>query len=415
MRDELLAYYERELAFLRQMGGEFSQKYPKIAARLQLDAETCEDPHVERMLEAFAFLAGRVHLKIDDEFPEITESLLNALYPHYLAPVPSMSIVQFALDPGQGKLTTGYEVARETILYSRPIQGTPCRFRTAYPVILWPIEVAGAAFESLEVADTRRRGNAVIRLSLRCANATRLAELQLGEGEHAHLIDSLRFYLNGEPQLVHALYEMIFNQATQVELRPLTARRESARATRALSPITLPATSLRPVGFEADEGLLPYTARSFPGYRLLTEYFAFPDKFLFFDVTGLDQAARAGFGDQFEVLIYLRNATPPRATVDAGIFQLGCAPIVNLFPKIAEPIRLTQQQYEYPVIPDIHRQMATEVYSVDLVMTADPYLKKAREFQSFYALRHAYGGEPGNAFWYATRRPSPRPDRKSVV
>ena len=105
MRDELLGYYERELSFLRQMGAEFAEKYPKIAGRLQLEPDMCEDPHVERLIEAFAFLASRVHLKVDDEFPEITESLLNVLYPHLLAPIPSMSIVQFVLDPSQVNLT----------------------------------------------------------------------------------------------------------------------------------------------------------------------------------------------------------------------------------------------------------------------------------------------------------------------
>jgi type VI secretion system protein ImpG len=145
MRDELLGYYERELIFLRQMGAEFAEKYPKIAGRLLLEPDKCEDPHVERMIEAFAFLTSRVHLKIDDEFPEITESLLNVLYPHYLAPIPSMSIAQFGLDPQQGKLTTGYHIERGTTLYSRPVQGTPCRFRTSYPVTLWPIRSARAA------------------------------------------------------------------------------------------------------------------------------------------------------------------------------------------------------------------------------------------------------------------------------
>src|SRR5215211_9302585 len=130
MRDELYTYYERELAFVRQMGAEFAQKYPKVASRLLLEPDKCEDPHVERMIEAFAFLAARVHLKIDDEFPEVTESLLNVLYPHYLAPIPSMSIAQFSLDSTQGKLTTGYTIGRGAVLYSRPIQGTPCRFRT---------------------------------------------------------------------------------------------------------------------------------------------------------------------------------------------------------------------------------------------------------------------------------------------
>src|SRR4029434_2345895 len=153
MRDELLGYYERELAYLRQRGAEVAHKDPKIAGRLQLEADKCEDPHVERMIEAFAFLAGRLRLKVDDEFPEITESLLNILYPHYLAPIPSMSIVQFSLDPEQGKLTTGYAIERGAVLYSRPIQGTPCRFRTCYPVTVWPIEITGTALESAAPGD----------------------------------------------------------------------------------------------------------------------------------------------------------------------------------------------------------------------------------------------------------------------
>src|SRR5215470_10207129 len=155
MRDELLGYYERELIFLRQMGAEFAEKYPKIAGRLTLEPDKCEDPHVERMIEAFAFLAGRIHLKLDDEFPEITESFLNVLYPHYLAPIPSMSIAQFALDSQQGKLTAGYAIERGMVLYSRPIQGTPCRFRTAYPVTLWPLEITHATLESPDPVDSK--------------------------------------------------------------------------------------------------------------------------------------------------------------------------------------------------------------------------------------------------------------------
>src|SRR5512142_3283326 len=112
MREELLAYYERELTYLRQMGAEFAQKYPKIASRLLLEPDRCEDPHVERLLEAFAFLAARVHLRVDDDFPEITSALLGILYPHYIRPVPSTSVVQFHMDPEQGKLSTGLRVPR---------------------------------------------------------------------------------------------------------------------------------------------------------------------------------------------------------------------------------------------------------------------------------------------------------------
>ena len=148
MRDDLLGYYERELNFLRRTGADFARRYPKVAARLMLEPDKCEDPHVERLIEAVAFMAGRIQLKLDDEFPELTESLLNVLYPHYLAPVPSMSVVQFAVDPDQGKLTAGYHIPRGTALHSPPVQGTRCRFRTSYPVTLWPVEVVAASLES---------------------------------------------------------------------------------------------------------------------------------------------------------------------------------------------------------------------------------------------------------------------------
>src|SRR6202451_172201 len=132
VRDELLEYYERELTYLRQMGAEFSEKYPKVASRLLLEPNRCEDPHVERLIEAFAFLAARVHLKIDDEFPEITEALLSILYPHYMRPIPSMSVAEFHVDSTQVTPETGLKVDRGALLRSRPLQGVPCKFRTSY-------------------------------------------------------------------------------------------------------------------------------------------------------------------------------------------------------------------------------------------------------------------------------------------
>ncbi|MGH9763917.1 MAG: type VI secretion system baseplate subunit TssF, partial [Blastocatellia bacterium] len=411
MRDELLGYYERELSFLRQMGAEFARKYPKIASRLSLDEDKCEDPHVERMIEAFAFLAGRVRLKVDDEFPEVTESLLNVLYPHYLAPVPSMSIAQFSLDPGLGKVTSGYKVESGSVLYSRPIQGTPCRFRTCYPVVLWPIEVVSAKLESPMPADSKGRwAEAFLRISLRCLGDTELPELTLVDENVLKPIDRIRFFLSGEPQLSYKLYELIFNNASSVEIRPGRAKRTGPGTGQKPGPIRLPVSSLKAVGFEPDEGMLPYSARSFTGYRLLTEYFAFPDKFLFFDVTGVSNAARAGFGTDFEIVIAMKNVTPPSATVDESAFQLGCTPVVNLFSKLAEPIQLTQQQHEYQVVPDVHRQMATEVYSIDAVRAVDPSRGESREFRPFYSYSHSDRNDPGESLWYATRRQSQRKD-----
>ena len=409
MRDELLGYYERELVFLRQMGAEFARKYPKIASRLLLEGDQCEDPHVERLIEAFAFIAGRIRLKVDDEFPEITESFLNVLYPHYLAPIPSMAIVRFA--PKAGTLTTGFAVSRGTGLYSRPVQGTPCRFRTGYNTTVWPIEVAGASLASLDPVDTRGRWKeGVIKLTLSCMNDTLLKTLQKGDTQEP--IESLRFYLNGEPQVVYPLYEMIFNHATRVEIRPgplAPSRRTKKLTLTKLPTITLPASAISPVGFELDESLLQYTARSFPGYRLLSEYFSLPEKFLFFDLKGLGRAVQEGFLNKFEIHIYLSDITPIGGPVEAGTFQLGCTPVINLFSDLAEPIRLTSQQHEYQVIPDVRRPLAMEVYSIDSVVSDDPQREKSRNFEPFYSIHHSNGEDDDRTFWFGSRRASHKP------
>jgi type VI secretion system protein ImpG len=392
MADELLTYYERELSFLRQSGAEFAAKYPKIATRLLLEADKSEDPHVERLIQAFAFLAARIHHKLDDEFPEITDALLGVLYPQYLAPIPSMSIVEFVLDPTRGKLTSGHHIERGTLLYSQPVGGVPCRFRTCYPTTLWPIETASAQVAAPDRFGLPKTAAGVIRLELRSVGETSFSELA---------IDQLRFFLHGEGSLVFGLYELLFNNATQVQLRSL-------RAQGGFKPIVLPPTCLRPAGLGPDEGMLPYTARSFMGYRLLQEYFAFPDKFLFFDLCELGRAARAGCEEGVEVLICLDRVPRLEQPIDAGTFRLGCTPIINLFPQIAEPVRLSHAQTEYRVIPDVRRPTGIEVYSVDSVSSTAPHLEAPMHFQPFYSFKHAVDRERQLAFWHATRRPSER-------
>jgi len=417
MRDELLGYYERELIFLRRMGAEFARKYPKIAARLLLDEEKIEDPHVERMVEAFAFLSGRIALKLDDELPEITESFLNVLYPHYLAPIPSMAVVQLSFGSPSDKVTSIQKLERGARLNSRPVEGTPCRFRTAYDVDLVPVELLSAGLESPAPKDARGKyADSYIRLSLRCFGDSNLHELRSPNGNEP--VKSLRFYLDGDPQVIFPLYEIIFNHATSVQIRPKdqplsnkTLKTLTNIQLRLPDPIVMtPSEGLSQVGFREDEALLPYTKRSFMGYRLLTEYFSFPYKFLFFDINGLDRAAAAKFGSQFEILIQLKDVTPPIAAVTADNFRLGCTPIINLFSRLADPIYVSQQKYEYHLIPDVHRQTTTEVYSVDSVTSTDPRTDTTREFSPFYSLRHAYGEQMEKAFWYAARRPSQRPE-----
>lgn len=405
MRDELLGYYERELSFLRQMGAEFAEKYPKIAGRLQLEADTCEDPHVERLIEAFAFLASRVHLKVDDEFPEITESLLNVLYPHLLAPIPSMSIVQFVLDPSQVNLQSGQRIPRGSMLYSRSVAGTSCRFRTAYPVRIWPVEMRQARFElPIPGVGPEEGVRTVLRLELKTFGGAPLRELRekISESEEKPL-DSLRFFLQGEGKLVYALHELIHNHLVAVELRPGGPRDVP-------SPVRLPKSSVAGVGFGRDEGLLPYTDRSFLGYRLLAEYFAFPEKFFFFDVNGLAAAAREDFDDVLEILLYFDRDFPLERNVTAQTFRLNCTPVANLFRQVAEPIRLTQLQPEYRVIPDVRRQDVMEVYSVEAVTSVAKGGDKVTSYEPFYSYRHGFEKGQAPAFWYMSRRPSARKD-----
>src|SRR5215213_743857 len=415
MRDELLGYYERELIFLRRMGAEFARKYPKVAGRLLLEEEKIEDPHVERIIEAFAFLTGRISLKLEDELPEITESFLNVLYPHYLAPIPSMAITQFSFGSPNDKLTAVQMLERGAKLNSRPVDGTPCQFRTCFDVQLVPMEIQSAALESPAPKDGRGKyAESFIRLSMRCFGDSNLSEFKVGTtGEPMKF---LRFFINGDPQLIFPLYEIIFNQATRVEFRakeaPIgnkTLKTLTNIQLKLPDPVILPAEeAIKQVGFSEEESLLPYTKRSFQGYRLLTEYFAFPYKFLFFDIHGIDRAIAKKFGSHFDILIHLKDVTPPKAPVTADTFRLGCTPIINLFSRLADPIYLSQQKYEYHVVPDVHRQTTTEVYSVDEVITTDPKTNTTREFSPFYSLRHAYGEQMEKSFWYAMRRDSQR-------
>ena len=390
MQEALLEYYERELSILRRLGQEFAQAYPKVAGRLMLEPNKCEDPHVERLIQAFALLAARIHLKINDEFPEITDALLGMLYPHYLAPIPSMSVVEFVLDPEQGKLTSGYLLPPGTQLYSRPIEGIQCRFRTCYPTTLWPIKVASVKVQPAGQALPGGRPGSIIKLELHTQSGLSFKELQ---------VDRLRFYLHGETPLVSALYELLLNHTYEVRCRP-------AGASPGEKPIVLPTGCLRPVGFGEDEGMFPYPPHALLGYRLLQEYFTFPQKFLFVEIVNLQKAMKAVAGTKLEVEIVLDEVPRSDQVVSVDTFRLSCVPVVNLFTQIAEPIRLDQTQHEYRVIPDIRRPLANEIYSVDSVTLVSGDKETIRPVQHMYSLKHTRPDEDQSAFFCLTRKPS---------
>lgn len=403
MADDLLFYYERELAFLRHMGAEFAQKHPKIASRLVLEPDKCEDPHVERLLEGFAFLAARIHLKIDDEFPEITEALLSILYPHYIRPIPSMSVVQFHLSAEQAKTAGGTLIPGGTTLLSRPVLGVPCKFRTSYDTTLWPVHVVSAEWKSpdrLQPAIKASDSPGALRLELRCEPDVELRKLPL---------DKLRFYLHGDGTTLNIIYELLCRDLKQIVVRDPAPNSK-------VRPFTLPPSALKPVGFEEYEGMLPYPKRSFAAYRLLQEYFAFPDKFFFLDLEGLAKAWAQGFTGRAEIVFLIGpyetgdRKQQLELNITERTFRLGCSPVINLFEQTAEPILLDQRRFEYSIIPDVRRPNATEVFSVDEVVSVDPSTRQTMLFEPFYSYRHATSRERTQTFWIANRRASHRPN-----
>lgn len=395
MSETLFPYYERELIFIRQMAQEFAKQYPAAAGRLLLEPNRSVDPHIERLIESFAFLTARVHHKLDDEFPELTDALLSVLYPHYLAPIPSMAIVQFDLDTARAQLPDGFLIDKHSRINSQQVGNLACKFRTGAPVTLWPIVLTDAQLMPPPFPPALRpppRTAAILRLQFECQ-----AEMQFS----ALSLDRLRLFLFGDNQVVANLYELLFNHTMQVAFRPLDKSGNQA-------PIVLPPQqALFPVGFERDDGLLAYPNQSFSGYRLLTEFFTFPGKFQFVDLGGWRQVNQAGFQTRVEVDCYLNRSMPSlEQAVDVQTFCLGCTPIVNLFEQTAEPIALTQSRFEYRIVPDVAYPSGLEVYSVESVTNVDPNSGTTTEYQPFYSFKHGATRDTQQAFWYATRRPS---------
>ncbi|WP_031500531.1 type VI secretion system baseplate subunit TssF [Bryobacter aggregatus] len=400
MRDDLLLYYERELNYIRQMAADFAERYPKIASRLVLEGDKCEDPHVERLLESFAFLAARVHLKIDDEFPELTEAILGIVYPHFIRPIPSMSIVEFELDPEKGRLDQGLLVPAGSILYSKAVQGVPCKFRTCYDLTLYPVTAASAEFatpDRLRPALKATDAQYAIPVRFTAPGDVNLSQLKL---------DKLQLYLNGESATIHSLYEVLCSRVTRILVRNPKEPRQQ--------PIEIPVSSLRPMGFEKDEGVLDYPGRSFLAYRMLQEFFAFPEKFFFLELGNLEEVLAHGFQNEFEVVFLISRIDSEETRlrlengVNASSFRTAATPIINLFPQTCEPILLDQKKPEYAIVPDVRRMNALEIHSIVEVNSIDLDQQTMVTYEPFYSIRHAQLSQKQQTFYLASRRASPR-------
>jgi type VI secretion system protein ImpG len=392
MDERLLGFYNTELRHLRDMAGEFAREYPKIAGRLVIDPkEICPDPYVERLLEGFAWLAARVHLKLDAEFPRFTQALLETVYPHYLSPVPSMAVVRFEIDPQQPALAAGVPIPRATALKSNLGKGerTPCIFQTAHEVTLLPLRILEARYFTRDLQELNLSAELGARAALRL-------RLQTTGGQTFDKVNlaNLTFYARGADDLAGTIYEQIIARRLGLVVQSVADRgKELAR---------LPAAFVRRVGFSSAQALLPPSPRGFEGYRLLREYFALPQRFLFFELAGLTDACKRCKGDQLDLIIPLKEQeTSLERKLDTTCFELFCTPAINLFSRVLDRISLSEGFFEFHVVPDRNRTSDFEVFELESVIGYGANPGEEREFRPFYLAKDTDTGAPA---YYTTNR-----------
>jgi type VI secretion system protein ImpG len=367
MDPRLLDYYNRELAYLRELGAEFADEYPKVAARLGMKGIEVADPYVERLLEGVAFLGARVQLKMDAEFPRFSQRLLEVVYPNYVAPTPSAAIVRLEPKESESSLAAGYTLPRGTLLRAQIPKGeqTACEFQTAHDVTLWPLEIVEAALtgapsdlpihryplSSATGAGNPKQVRGAIRIRLRATGGVPLARLGL---------DRLTLFLSGTDDVASRLYELLLGRACGALVcgpeRPVKWC------------VFRPGDAVVPEGFDEAQALFPYETRSFQGYRLLHEYFAFAQRYHFVSITGLASTLQSAPGDAFDLVVLLeRSAVDLERIVDAKQFALFATPAVNLVRRRSDRLPVAPDQFEHHVVIDRARPRDFEIYAISQV------------------------------------------------
>lgn len=363
-------YYHDELTYLRQLGQEFAAAHPQVAHML---AETGTDPDVERLLEGFAFLTGRIRQRLDSELPELTHTLVGLLWPHYLRPIPSLSVVEFR---PRASLQDVQSIPSGTTIDSVAIENTRCRFRTTADVRLYPIQIDTIALE------TPLSQPAYLRLGF-----------SLGQQASPEAVDwgTIRLFLHGEPIIINNLYLWLCRHVRSITLRAGT---RSA---------VLPPHALVPVGFDSEEPLWPYPSDSFVGFRLLQEYFAFPERYHFLDLKDLGPLAQMEVPGKFEVLFEFDERPPDDVRVKPGMFRLGCTPVANLANLQSSPLHIDHEKSEYRLRPDVPNPGHYEIFSVDRVVGWVKTTMAEREYKPFFSYEHTVSAAPDSGEYYQTR------------
>lgn len=382
---------------MRELGGEFARKFPKVAGRLGIGQLSNDDPHLERLFQGFAFFAGRVRKQLDAEFPKLTESLLERVYPHHLKPTPSMAMVQFQPTPNDASLTDGVVVPRGTELRvrSKLAPGSAGQYVTTHAVTLWPIMIESATYTSVlgALADvrvpTREPIRALLQIRMRLIGGRTFDRLPL---------HSLPLYLAGADDISARLYESLVKHAGTLVLRwgPHPAQHVAFGDT---------AHAVRQFGFEDDQALLPGVPAAFRGCRLLHEYFAFPGRFRSVELLGLSSGIRRCNTDTLEIIVPLTRHDPElEGQLAVDRLQLYATPTINLFSRRCNLAVESGESTEIQIVPDRTQPLDLEVHTVMRVAARVPGRDEPLEYQRLHADADV-GRDPLRSRYTIERRP----------
>ena len=391
MDSKLLDYYNRELAYLREMGGGFAERYPRVAGRLGMRGIVIADPYVERLMEGFAFLTSRVQLKMDAEFPRFSQRLLEMIAPGYLAPTPSMAIAQLTPDSRKGDISNGFLVPRGTMMESQSLKksGVTCSYTTAHDVMLHPLRISdvtlGGVPGDIPLGELKLSGlgaASALRIRIECEGVSSLSQLT---------VDDLMLYLSGPDIQALRLLELLMQHRVGIVLQSVEPQPQRQ---------VLADSALQQQGFAPEQALLPDDLRNFDGYRLLQEYFAFPARFQFISLHQLaGLLSRCEQATAFDIIILLDKADAElESVVDRSHLALHCTPVINLFPKMAERLKVSDSQHEYHLVVDNIRPLDYEVHSVQRLFASVQGQREEQVFRPFWSTFSADNGDYGAYF-----------------
>jgi type VI secretion system protein ImpG len=385
MNDDFLSYFNRELSYLKNQGEMFSKLHPKAAGKLGLSEGVTQDPNVLRLIQAFAFLSARIHRKLDDDFSEIAQALLNVLYPQHLLPIPSFSIVQFSCSSDASKEVL---IPKHSELET---QNKPyCQFKTCYDLSLYPTEIHEIKFSNtidglLEEVSSPMNVLSNLTISIKTLKDQSFESLSPSR---------LLFYINLPAPYCFYVHEMILKNTVQVSFWSENSQQIK----------TSDLSCIHTKGFSEKDRLLPYPPNALLSYGLLTEFFSFTEKFMFFEVE-LPDLKR--FNKDLNITFYFDSYMEElHGILSKNSFSLGCTPIINLFEKKAEPILLDHTKTDYLIIPDARRAEYLDIYNIQAVRSVSHITGETQPCYPLYGLKHHEDTQKDDniIFWQASRR-----------